>query len=101
MAVGRNSDSAIRMRALRRAHSKDFRTAKAFADHIGIPERNWNNFERGYPLGHQAALKICQRIPGMTLDWLHVGKTGGLTVALARLLEVAEAEEKARTTDDL
>ncbi len=99
MTVGRNSDSAIRMRALRRAHSKDFRTAKAFAAFLGIPERNWNNYERGYPVGRQSEIRICQAIPAVTFDWIQRGRTGGLTVSMARLLEEAEAAERAEAEE--
>ncbi len=99
MAIGRDSESAIRMRALRRVHSKDFRTAKAFADHVGIPERNWNNYERGLPLGKEAAFTLVRAIPGLTTDWLHLAKSGGLTVRLARELEAAVAEERAEAEE--
>lgn len=61
----------------------------AFARRLDISLARWNNFERGSPLSHQIAVKLVRLVPGLTLDWLYLGKTDGLTVDLARRLETA------------
>jgi DNA-binding XRE family transcriptional regulator len=74
----------VRVKRLREAlglHSQ-----QAMAAHIGIGGNRWNNVERGLPLSHELAVLVCQRIPGMTLDWLYFGQTGGLSLNMARLL---------------
>lgn len=63
---------------------------------MGFEVKRWNNFERGLPLGKEAAFQLVQKIPGLTLDWLFLGKEDGLPVKLQR--ELLEAE-KASTSD--
>jgi hypothetical protein len=52
----------------------------AFAARLGIEVQRWNNFERGSPLSKEVAILIVQTFPDVTLDWLFLGKTDGLTL---------------------
>lgn len=61
----------------------------SFAARIGIEVKRWNNFERGSPLSKEIAILLVQKIPGLTLDWLFLGKEDGLT--RTRQLELADA----------
>ena len=84
-----------RLRRLRAAY--DYRTASSFAAFVQIPVTTYNEFENGAPLSRQAAFKIVQRIPGMTLDWLYFGKPDGLPLDVARRLGLLDPPGKRRT----
>jgi transcriptional regulator with XRE-family HTH domain len=88
---GRNATGAQRLRRLRTAVVGD--NSSEFARRLGISAKRWSNFENGYPLSREVALKLVQIVPGVTLDWLYLGKIEGLTVDLARRLGLLEAAE--------
>lgn len=90
--LGKNSDIAIRLRAIMVAEHLD--TQDAFADRIKSDKKRLNNPMVGYSLSTDLAMKIKRAIPGMTRDWLYDGDVEGLPVSLRdRLLE---AETKLR-----
>jgi hypothetical protein len=82
------SQVAQRLRLLRKAVSGDNQTA--FAAKIGIEPRRWNNFERGSPLSKEVAILLARKIPGVSLDWLYLGRLETLPFALQGELEAAE-----------
>ena len=59
---------------------------QAFANFLGVDRGRWNNVECGAPLGKEMALRIVRKFPGVTLDWLFLGRTEGLTAEMARAL---------------
>lgn len=78
-----DSDGLVdRVKRLRLAH--DLKTQQAMSDFIGVEFNRWNNVERGLPLSHDLAVRLCQKFPGVTLDWLYFGKADGLPLELAR-----------------
>lgn len=89
-------ESDVRERVKRLRLAMQLPTQQSMADHLGIEFNRWNNVERGLPLGHDLAVKLCQKFPGVTLDWLYFGKPDGLPLELARRLgEVPESESTA------
>jgi hypothetical protein len=82
------SQVAQRLQLLRKAVSGDNQTA--FAAKIGIEVRRWNNFERGSPLSKEVAILLARKIPGVSLDWLYLGRLETLPFALQQELEAAE-----------
>lgn len=80
-------DLPMRLKALRHMVSGENQTT--FAAKIGIEVKRWNNFERGSPLSKEIAILLVQNIPGLTLDWLFLGKEDGLT--RTRQAELADA----------
>ncbi len=78
---------ATRLKALRYMIAGDNQTT--FAAQMGIEVKRWNNFERGSPLSKEIAFLLVQKIPGLTLDWLFLGREDGLT--RTRQLELADA----------
>lgn len=85
-----NSEVAKRLRTLRYHLAGDSQTA--FTTRYGIDIKRWNNFERGFSLSKEIALLLCQKIPGMSLDWLYRGKEDGLPLQLQReLVEAGKA----------
>lgn len=81
-------DTARRLLTLRiYAECGDSQTR--FALKYGFTVKQWNNFERGHPLSKEAAIQLVQKFPGLTLDWLHLGKLDGLPGRLRAELEAA------------
>lgn len=82
-------DEAARVATLRIAeeHEND----AAFAAALGVSTQRLNNVLNGTPLGKNFALLMCQKIPGLTLDWLYLGIPDGLPLGLRRRIEAAEA----------
>jgi hypothetical protein len=83
--AGSSDPVAQRLRLLWK--NLDFPTSGAFAAYVGLSAQRFSNFENGLPLSRDAAFKIVQRVPGVTLDWLYFGKADGLPLAMARRLE--------------
>jgi hypothetical protein len=71
-SVGKWNPVAIRLRVLRRALFDE--SATQFAKRLGITATRLRNFEKGYPLSIDVAIKIRAAVPGMTPDWLYHGE---------------------------
>lgn len=82
-----NEDVSERLRVLRVMLDKG--TQQEMADFLGVEFNRYNNVERGHPLGHDLAVRICRKVPGMTLDWLYFDKPDGLPLHLST--RIAEA----------
>jgi hypothetical protein len=81
------SDESKRARRLREAMGFNGRGAQqAFANFLCVDRGRWNNVECGAPLSKEMALRIVRKFPGVTLDWLFLGRTEGLTAEMARML---------------
>lgn len=80
-------DLRTRLMALRYMVAGENQTI--FAAKIGMEVKRWNNFERGSPLSKGMAILLVQKIPGLTLDWLFLGKEDGLPRTLQA--ELADA----------
>jgi hypothetical protein len=83
--VCNEKEVAGRLRLLRTLISGDDQTA--FAASLGIGIKRWNNFERGYPLSKEIAILLARSFPGLTLDWLLLGRADGMPLRLQRELE--------------
>lgn len=81
-------DTARRLRVLR-AYAGCADSQTRFAMKYGFSVKQWNNLERGYPLSRDVAIQLVQKFPGLTLDWLHLGKLDGLPGTLRAELEAA------------
>jgi hypothetical protein len=49
-----------------------------FAKEIGVDRRRLNNVLVGYPLSRMLAEKIIHRYPGISTDFLFLGRSGGM-----------------------
>jgi hypothetical protein len=77
-------DDSKRARRLREAMGFNGRGAQlALANFLGVDRGRWNNVECGAPLSKEMALRIIRKFPGVTLDWLFLGRTEGLTAEMA------------------
>ena len=61
-------------------------TNRSLPNFLGVDRGRWNNIECGAPLSKEMALRIVRKFPGVTLDWLFLGRTEGLTAEMARTL---------------
>ena len=80
-------DDSKRARRLREAMGFNGRgDQQKFAELLGVDRGRWNNVECGAPLSKEMALRIVRKFPGVTLDWLFLGRTDGLTAEMALAL---------------
>ena len=76
-----------RLKRLRIAYEGDKRgSQQKFADRLGIQPTRWNNIENGSPLHRDLAIQLVQQCPGLTLDWIYLGRLPGLTIEMAARL---------------
>ena len=81
------SDDSKRARRLREAMGFNGRgDQQKFAELLGVDRGRWNNVECGAPLSKEMALRIVRKFPGVTLDWLFLGRTEGLTAEMVLAL---------------
>jgi transcriptional regulator with XRE-family HTH domain len=87
--VEHDRDSAIakRLRLLRKAQGDD--SASGWARRMDMSPQQYSNYESGYPLPRDAAITLATRVPGLTTDWLFMGREEGLSVELGRRLRQA------------
>jgi transcriptional regulator with XRE-family HTH domain len=81
---GRDSEISKRLRILRMAEGED--TSCTFAERLGMSAQRYSNYENGYPLWRDTAIALAMEIPGLTTDWLFMGREEGLSVDLRRRL---------------
>lgn len=81
-----------RLQLLRKMIAGESQTA--FAAKLGIDVKRWNNFERGSPLSKEVAILIVRTFPDITLDWLFLGRTDGLTQKRQRELDDISSRER-------
>ena len=63
-----------------------------FAAQAGIGSTVYNQWETGENfVGIDNAMKLCQRYPGLTLDWIYLAKMEGLPTWLASALHELQA----------
>ena len=78
-------DVAKRLKILRAALKIE--TQAAFAARYNLTSAQWSNIERGFPLTHTLAIKIVLKTPGLSLDWIYLGRSEGLSVRLSQQIE--------------
>src|SRR4051812_27247175 len=85
---GRHSPGAKRLRLLRKAEGCD--NSSAWARRMGLTLPQLSNFENGVPLSRNAAINMVRRVPGLTMDWLFLGREEGLSFDLRQRLRQAQ-----------
>ncbi len=83
---GTGKDDPVAKRAVRLREAMGYASPGAFAALLGYSPQRWGNVENGHPLSRDIAFKLVQMCPGLTLDWLYLGKADGLPLALASRL---------------
>lgn len=86
-ASGRDSEIAKRLRILREAEGED--SSSAWAERMGLTAQQYSNYENGHPLPRDPAIVLAREIPGLTTDWLFMGREEGLSFDLRRRLRAA------------
>jgi DNA-binding transcriptional regulator YiaG len=83
-----------RMLRLRRVFGP---TQAAFCQRYGFTVTQWSNFENGKAVGHAAAMRLVQLIPGLSLNWIYFASIGDLSVGLARRLGELPPDNDSKT----
>jgi len=64
---------------------------KEFVGRLGIGLADWNGYEdASMLLAPLSAAKVVELVPGLTLDWIYLGRSNGLDVDLHSRLVAAE-----------
>jgi transcriptional regulator with XRE-family HTH domain len=92
---GRFADTAIRIRALRRASQWPDR--QSFSKNIGISDNTRANIENGLPLSNGTIDLIVRKLPWISSDWLRYGREDALSAAVSQRLAPLLAEERDTT----
>lgn len=87
-------DEKGRLIAIRKLYDGD--NATKFAQRVGLNVKQWNNFERGYPLSRNAAFQLRSVIKTITIDWIWFGDERGMSVDLLNQLRIAADSGKKR-----
>jgi hypothetical protein len=61
------------------------------AERLGITLHRWYNVLRGSPLSSSLAQRIVLTVPGVSLDWLYLGRPGGLSYEIPEKLGYGRA----------
>lgn len=85
---GREDQGARRLRQLRKAEGGESSTA--WAKRMGMTLPQLSNYENGVPLSRNAAIVLVHRVPGLTTDWLFLGREEGLSFDLRQRLRAAK-----------
>lgn len=75
--------------------AEGFDNSALFAKKVGIGTTTYSQYENGVRLSLDAAIKIANRIPGLTTDWLLRGREEGMPPELRRRIEQAKEKEEA------
>jgi hypothetical protein len=57
-----------------------------WAEILGISRSRLHNLENGFPLARDMAIRLVHYVPGLTLDWLFLGREEGLDIKLKYIL---------------
>lgn len=61
-----------------------------FARFLGFDYKQWNHYERGYPMPRQAAFILREKIPGLSIDWLWFGDEGHIETGFLKRLKMMD-----------
>jgi hypothetical protein len=84
---------AARLRLLLEVHRHDYPTQGQFAHWVGVEKTalsNWISPTLPKPLPRDAAIKLCKKVSGLSLDWLYFGSEDGMSRGLLSRLREAE-----------
>lgn len=66
----------------------------AFATKMGFTKGQWNHWEQGYSIPWLHAVRITEKCPGLTLDYIYLGRLGGVPFDL--LVDLGELPAELR-----
>lgn len=87
------SPESQRVRWVRLAEG--FEKSEIFAKRVGIGITAYSQYENGVRLSRDAAVKIANRVPGLTTDYLLRGNEQGMPPELRQRIEAAKEKEEA------
>ena len=93
--VGRETKDpvALRLQHLERVlDGDDYGATTRFACRIGVQFTTWHNAKNGRGLSQKLLLRLLDRIPGLSADWVLLGRPDGLSHAMFQALGVVDEE---------
>jgi transcriptional regulator with XRE-family HTH domain len=79
-----------RLRLLRRLHGMN---QTKFAKFVGIPYKQWNHYERGYPISRETQFVLHFKLGSdFSVDWLFWGEVSKLTPDMAEQIRALEQQ---------
>lgn len=93
---GRESEGARRLRLIRLAEGVTNSTV--WAKRMGWTPPQLSNYENGVRISLNAAIRMADRVPGLTTDYILRGKMEGMSVDLRERIERAEGVEKTQVS---
>lgn len=96
MSERTSPDSAMAQRLKTLRMALGYESQPAFAAFLGIEFKRYSNLERGHPISSQVAILLCQKVSGLSTDWIYFGREDALSVSLAARLR--EAGTRAKTS---
>lgn len=69
-----------------------FDEQKKFSRWLGLSDNRWGNYERGFPIPASVAKKVSRKVP-VTVGYILDGETAGLSLEMARRLEILPAAD--------
>jgi transcriptional regulator with XRE-family HTH domain len=91
--LGWRSPGSQRVRWVRFAEG--FENSALFAKRVGLSPTAYSQYENGIRLSLDAAIKIANRVPGLTTDYLVRGREEGMPAELRKRIEEARDREAA------
>lgn len=92
------SPGSQRLRWVRLAEG--FENSAHFASRVGLGATAYSQYENGVRLSLDAAIKIADRVPGLTTDFLVRGREEGMPAELRRRIEAVKQREEAESAPD-
>ncbi|MDB5397397.1 MAG: hypothetical protein JWM91_4903 [Rhodospirillales bacterium] len=86
------SPGSQRLRWVRLAEG--FENSAEFAGKVGLGATTYSQYENGIRLSLDAAIKIANKIPGLTTDYLVRGREEGMPAELRHRIEAAKQKEE-------
>lgn len=66
-----------------------YATQAGWASWLGMGEKRWANFERGFPVSTSACAILIQKVPGITRDWILDGVESGMPLHIIKAIRDA------------
>lgn len=92
----KGKESPVSQRVRRIRELMGYQNATAFCARYNLDYKRWKNYENGYAMPTDAAVQLCQIVPGLTLDWLFRGRLEGMPLDLIQRLEPPTLERTAK-----
>ena len=82
----KNHPASVRLQNLR--ERMGYKKPGPFAKMLGVSISIWSGAEKGVPVSRRTAAILCEKIPGLSYDWIYTGDTRYLGDQIRMILGV-------------